>query len=311
VNQYDIVSRDKENLMERKRASEYPQELLNLFDKYVHGDIGRRDFLDGAQRFATGGITAAALLESLRPNYAWAQQVPKDDKRIKVETATVQSPNGNGSIRGVLVRSAGATGKLPGVLVIHENRGLNPYIEDVARRLGTLNFMAFAPDGLTSVGGYPGDDEKGGALFRQVDRAKMVEDFDAAARWLKARSDCTGKIGAVGFCFGGGMVNTLATRLGSDLAAGVPYYGGQAPAAEAAKIKAPLLLHYASLDKRINDGWPAYEAALKSASVSHTMHMYEGANHGFHNDTTPRYDEAAAKLSWQRTVDFFNHHLRG
>jgi carboxymethylenebutenolidase len=296
---------------ERRRASDYPQELLNLFDRYVHGDIERREFLDGAQKFAAGGVTAVALWESLRANYAWAQQVPKDDKRIKTETATVDSPKGNGSIRGLLVRPANASGKLPAVLVIHENRGLNPYIEDVARRLGTVNFMAFAPDGLTSAGGYPGDDEKGGALFRQVDRGKMTEDFEAAARWLKARSDCTGKIGAVGFCFGGGMVNTLATRLGSDLAAAVPYYGGQPPAADVPKIKAPLMIHYASLDKRINDGWPAYEAALKAAGVPHTMHMYEGTNHGFHNDTTPRYDEAAAKLSWQRTLDFFNKHLRG
>ncbi len=219
-------------------------------------------------------------------------------------------PEGNGSIKGLLVRPAKATGKLPAVLVVHENRGLNPYIEDVARRLGTANFMAFAPDGLTSAGGYPGDDEKGGALFRNVDRQKMAEDFVAAARWLKARPDCSGKLGAVGFCFGGGIVNMLATRLGADLNAGVPFYGGQAPAAEAAKIKAPLLLQYAGLDKRVNDGWPPYEEALKANNVTYTMHMYDGANHGFHNDTTPRYDEAAAKLAWQRTLDFFNKYLR-
>lgn len=297
--------------MERKKASDFPQELLNLFDRYVHGDIPRREFLEGAKKFAAGGITAAALFESLRPNYAWAQQVPKDDARIQTAYETVDSPQGNGSIRGYLVKPAKAAGKLPGVLVIHENRGLNPYIEDVARRLGTQNFLAFAPDALTSAGGYPGDDEKGGAAFRQIDRGKMTEDFVAAARWLKARSDCTGKIGAVGFCFGGGVVNTLAWRLGADLAAGVPYYGGQAPAAEAPKIKAALLLHYASLDTRINNGWPAYEEALKANNVPHTAHMYEGTNHGFHNDTTPRYDEAAAKLSWQRTLDFFNKHLRG
>jgi carboxymethylenebutenolidase len=200
---------------------------------------------------------------------------------------------------------------LPGVLVVHENRGLNPYIEDVARRLATENFIAFAPDGLTSVGGYPGNDEKGGELFRQVDRQKMTEDFIAAARWLKARPDCSGKIGVVGFCFGGGIANTLAVRMGDDLAAAVPFYGGQPPAAEAAKIKAPLLLQYAGLDTRVNGGWPAYEEALKANHVTYTAHIYEGANHGFHNDTTPRYDQAAAKLAWQRTLDFFNKYLKG
>ncbi|HYL77452.1 MAG TPA: dienelactone hydrolase family protein [Bryobacteraceae bacterium] len=297
--------------MERKKASEYPQELLNLFDRYVHGDIERRDFLEGAKKFAVGGLTVATIFESLRPNYAWAQQVPKDDSRIKTEYATVQSPDGNGSIRGYLVRPAKAGGKLPGVIVIHENRGLNPYIEDVARRLGTANFIAFAPDGLTSAGGYPGDDEKGGKMFGTVDRTKMMEDFVAAARWLKARPDCTGKIGAVGFCFGGGVTNTLAVRLGADLAAAVPFYGGQPSAADAAKIKAPLLLHYAGLDTRINGGWPAYEEALKANHVTYTAYVYAGANHGFHNDTTPRYDEAAAKLAWQRTLDFFNKYLRG
>lgn len=296
--------------MERKKASDYPQELLNLFDKYVHGDIGRRAFLDGAQKYATAGVTATAIWESLRPHYAWAQQVPKDDPRIKTEVVTVPSPQGNGSIKGLLVRPAKATGKLPAVLVVHENRGLNPYIEDVARRLGTANFMAFAPDGLTSVGGYPGDDEKGGALFRQVDRAKMNNDFEAAARWLKARPDSTGKLGVVGFCFGGGIANMLAVRLGSDLNAAVPFYGGQPPAEDAAKIKAPLLLQYAGLDTRVNAGWPAYEAALKANHVPYTAYVYENTNHGFHNDTTPRYDEAAAKLAWQRTLDFFNKYLR-
>jgi carboxymethylenebutenolidase len=296
--------------MERKKAADFPQELLDLFDRYVHGDIGRREFLDGAQKFASTGLTATALWESLRPNYAWAQQVPKNDSRIKAEYVTVPSPQGNGSIRGYLVRPANASGKLPGVLVVHENRGLNPYIEDVARRLGAANFMAFAPDGLTSVGGYPGDDEKGAAVFRQVDGPKMTEDFLASARWLKARPDCTGKIGVVGFCFGGGIANTLAVRMGADLAAAVPFYGGQPSAADAAKIKAPLLLHYASLDTRIDAGWPAYEEALKANKVTYSMYMYEGANHGFHNDTTPRYDDGAAKLAWQRTLDFFNKYLR-
>jgi carboxymethylenebutenolidase len=297
--------------MERKKASDFPQELLNLFDRYIHGDIDRRAFFDGAARFATGGVTVAALWESLYPNYAWAQQVPKDDARLKTEYVTVPSPKGNDNIKGYFVRPAKATGKLPGVLVVHENRGLNPYIEDVARRLGTENFLAFAPDGLTSVGGYPGDEEKGAAAFNKVDKPKMTEDFIAAAEWLKARPDCPGKIGAIGFCFGGGIVNTLAVRLGPDLAAGVAFYGAQPPAADAAKVKAPLLLHYASLDARLTGGWPAWDAALKANNVTHEGYVYEGANHGFHNDTTPRYDEAAAKLAWQRSVAWFNKYLRG
>jgi carboxymethylenebutenolidase len=295
--------------MERKKASDFPQELLNLFDGYVHGGISRRQFLDGAQRFAVGGLTAAALFEMLRPNYAWAIQVPPDDKRIKAEYDTVPSPQGNGSVKGYLVRPANA-GKLPGVLVIHENRGLNPYIEDVARRLAIADFMAFAPDALTSLGGYPGDDEKGLALFAKLDRPKATEDFLAAAMWLKARPDCTGKVGAVGFCFGGGVVNQLAVRMGPDLAAGVPFYGTQPSAADAAKIKAPINAQYGELDTRITDGWPAFDAALTQAEVPHEGHIYKGANHGFHNDTTPRYDEAAAKEAWQRTLDWFNKYLR-
>jgi carboxymethylenebutenolidase len=294
--------------MERKTAKEYPQELLDLFDRYVHGDIDRRNFLDGAKKYAVGGVTATAIWESLRPNYAWAQQVPKDDARIKTESATVPSPEGNGNIRGYLVRPAKGA-KFPAVLVVHENRGLNPYIEDVARRLGTEGFLAFAPDGLTSAGGYPGDDEKGAALFGKVDRPKMTEDFVAAARWLKARPDSTGKLGAVGFCFGGGVVNTLAVRMGGDLNAGVPFYGGQPNAADAAKIKAPMLLQYASLDTRITGGAPAFEEVLKANNVTYTAYIYEGANHGFHNDTTPRYDEAAAKLAWKRTLEFFHKYL--
>jgi carboxymethylenebutenolidase len=296
--------------MERMKATDFPQELLNLFDRYVHGDIDRRAFLDGAGKFAVGGLTAAGIFESLRPHYAWAQQVPKDDRRIQVESATAPSPQGNTEIRGYLVRPAGAAGKLPGVLVVHENRGLNPYIEDVARRLATAGFMAYAPDGLTSVGGYPGDDEKGAAAFGKVDRNKMTEDFVAAARWLKARPDCTGKIGVVGFCYGGGIANTLAVRLGADLTAAVAFYGAQPTGAEVASIKAPLLLHYASLDARITGNWPAYETALKANHVTYSGYVYEGANHGFHNDTTPRYDEAAAKLAWQRTLDFFNKYLK-
>lgn len=296
---------------ERKHASEFPQELLSLFDRYVHGEIERRDFLEGAKRFATHGLTAAAILESLRPNYAWAEQVPKDDARLKTEQATVESPQGNGTIKGYFVRPAKSGGtKLPGIIVVHENRGLNPYIEDVARRLGLAGYMAFAPDGLTSVGGYPGDDEKGAKAFQQVDRAKMNEDFVAAAKWLKFRPDCTGKIGAVGFCFGGGVVNFLAVRLGSDLSAAVPFYGGQPPAADVPKIKAPLMLQYAGLDQRVNAGWPAYEEALKTSHDNYQVFIYENVNHGFHNDTTPRYDEAAAKLAWQRTLDFFNKYVK-
>ena len=260
--------------MERKTENEYPQELLNLFDTYVHGGIDRRAFLEGAQKFAVGGLTATAIWESLRPNYAWAQQVPKDDSRIKTEMVTVPSPKGNGSIKGYLVHPVQkAESKLPAVLVIHENRGLNPYIEDVARRLGAEGYIAFAPDGLTSVGGYPGDDEKGGALFQTVDRSKMSEDFIAAAKWLKSRPDCTGKLGAVGFCFGGGIVNMLAVKLGADLNAGVPFYGSQPTAEDTAKIKAPLLLQYAGLDTRIDAGWPAFETALKANHVK-----YEGSS---------------------------------
>jgi len=295
--------------MERKQASDYPQELLDLFHEYQHGDIDRRSFLDRLGKFATGGLTALAIFESLTPNYAWAQQVPPDDKRIKVSRETVPSPAGNGSIKGYLARPE-KSGKLPVVLVIHENRGLNPYIEDVARRLALANFIAFAPDGLTSVGGYPGSDEQGATAFRTVDGKKMTEDFVASAKWLKARSDSTGKLGAVGFCFGGGIVNQLAVRLGADLNAGVAFYGRQAGADDVPKISAPLLLNYAGNDQGINAGIPAYEAALKANNKVYTVHMYEGKQHGFHNDTTPRYDETAAKLAWTRTLEFFNKYLR-
>jgi len=295
--------------MQRKKASDFPQALLDLFDGYVHGRMSRRAFLDGAQRFTSAGMSAAALFEMLKPNYAWAIQVPPDDKRIVARWVDVPSPKGNGSIRGYLVRPAN-TEKLPAVLVVHENRGLNPYIEDVARRLAIANFIAFAPDGLTSVGGYPGDDEKGAALFKEVDPAKMQADFLAAAEWLKALPDSTGKLGAVGFCFGGGVVNRLAVSMGSGLGAAVPFYGLQPNAADAAKIKAPLNAQYGELDKRITGGWPAFDAALTQAGVPHEGHVYKGANHGFHNDTTPRYDEAAAKEAWRRTLDWLNKYLR-
>jgi carboxymethylenebutenolidase len=298
--------------MERMKASDFPPELLDDLDQYVHGNMDRRSFIDRCGKYVVGGLTATALFEALAPNYAWAEQVAKDDKRITAEYATVPSPEGNGSIKGYLVRpvKASATAKVPVVLVVHENRGLNPYIEDVARRLGTENFMAFAPDGLTSVGGYPGNNEEGGALFAKVDRAKMTEDFVAAANWLRARPESTGKLGVVGFCFGGGIANTLAVRMGGDLAAAVPFYGSAPPVADVAKIKAAVLVHHGELDKRLVDGWPAYEAALKAANVRYEGYVYPGANHGFHNDTTPRYDEAAAKLAWDRTVGWFNKYLK-
>jgi carboxymethylenebutenolidase len=295
--------------MERKVASDYPQELLDLFHEYQHGDIDRRTFINRAGKFAIGGVTVAAILEGLTPNYAWAQQVPPDDKRIKVGYEIVQSPAGNSSIKGYLARPAKGK-KLPVVLVVHENRGLNPYIEDVARRLAVDKFIAFAPDGLTSVGGYPGSDEKGAVAFRTVDGKKMTEDFVAAAKWLKARPDSSGKLGAVGFCFGGGMVNQLAVRLGADLNAGVAFYGRQAGADDVPKISAPLLLHYAGNDEGVNAGIANYEAALKANNKVYTLYMYEGKQHGFHNDTTPRYDETAAKLAWTRTLEWFNKYLR-
>ena len=295
--------------MERKTADDYPQELLDLFHEYQHGDIDRRAFLNLAARFAVGGLTVAAIFESLTPNYAWAQTIKPDDKDLKVGYETVDSPAGNGSIKGCLARPAKGK-KFPVVLVIHENRGLNPYIEDVARRLAKVGYMAFAPDGLTSVGGFPGTDEKGAVLFRQVDGKKMFEDFVAAAKWLKARPDSTGKLGAVGFCFGGGVVNQLAVRLGSELDAGVAFYGRQPGADDVPKIQAPLMLHYAGNDPSTDAGIPAYEAALKANKKRYELFMYEGKQHGFHNDTTPRYDAEAAKLSWDRTLDFFKKNLK-
>lgn len=296
--------------MVRKKASDFPQELLDLFDLYVHGDIDRRAFIDRAKRFATGGVTAAMLLESLNPRFAEAQQIRNDDPRIKASRVIVPSPNGLGEIRGYLVKPANAAGKLPGVVVVHENRGLNPHTEDVTRRMALENFVAFAPDGLTTLGGYPGDEDTARTMFAKIDRGKLTEDFTAASRWLKSHSDCTGKIGVVGFCFGAGVANALAVNLGAELSAAVPFYGGQAPASEVPKIQAPLQLHYASLDTRVNEGWPAFEAALKANGKRYTMFMHEGGNHGFLNDTTPRYDEAMAKLAWSRTVEFFNKELR-
>ncbi len=294
----------------RKKASEFPQELLDMLEGYVHGAVSRRQFIDKAKKYTVAGVTGAALFEMLKPNYAWAIQVPENDPGIKAQDVTIPSPQGTGSIKAYLVRPAAATGKLPAILVVHENRGLNPYVKDVARRLAKVGYMAMAPDGLTSLGGYPGDDEKGGAMFSQVDGAKMREDLYQAAVYLKNRPDSTGKLGATGFCFGGGIVNQLAVRMGADLSAGVPYYGGNPSAEDAAKIKAPINAQLGELDARITGGWAAYDAALTTAGVPHEGHIYKGANHGFHNDTTPRYDEAAAKEAWGHTLRWFDKYVK-
>ena len=295
--------------MERKKATDFDQGLLDLYDGYAHGQINRREFLDKAAKYAVGGITAAALLDALSPQYALANQVEPNDPSIKAEYIEYSSPNGHGTIKGYLTRPAGASGKVPGVVVVHENRGLNPYIEDVARRVAVAGFMALAPDGLTPLGGYPGTDDKGKEMQRTLDRDKLTEDFFAAFETLKSREDSTGKVGVVGFCYGGGICNAMAVRY-PELAAAAPFYGRQPKTAEeVAKINAPLLLHYAGLDERVNAGWPDYEAALKANGKDYTAHVYPDVNHGFHNDTTPRYDEAAAKLAWERTIAFFNEKL--
>ena len=296
--------------MERLKASDFPQEVLKLFDGYVHGMLDRREFLDGATKYAVGGFTAAAMLEALRPNYAMAQQVAKNDPRIKAEYVTYASPQGTGTVKGYLVRPAKVSGKLPAIVVIHENRGLNPHIEDITRRLALENYLAFAPDALTPLGGYPGEEEAAVKLFGTLDGPKRTEDLVAGANFVKTHAESNGRLGAVGFCFGGGICNLFATRM-PDLLASVPYYGAQAPAADVPKIKAPLQIHYAGLDERINAGWPAYEAALKANNKYYEAYIYPNVNHGFNNDTTPRYDEAAAKLSWQRTLEFFAKHVRG
>jgi carboxymethylenebutenolidase len=293
--------------MSDRKASDFDQELLNLFDRYVHGLIDRRQFLDGAGKFAVAGMTAAALLEALSPRFAEAQQVPKDDKRLVTERVEFDSPAGSGKAKGYLVRPAGKK-KLPAVLVVHENRGLNPHIEDVARRMALEGFVAFAPDALAPLGGYPGDEDKARALFQQLDQTKTREDFVAAVAWLKKRPDVTGKVGVVGFCYGGGIANMLATRV-PDLGGAVPFYGSQAKTEDVPKIKAPLLIHYAENDDRINAGIAAYEEALKASKVKYQLFKYPGTQHGFNNDTTPRYDKAAAALAWQRTVEFFKKNL--
>ena len=295
--------------MPQQTAQDFHPEALKIFDQYVHGDISRRDFLSSVPKYALLGLSAEALLEALNPRFAEAQQIAGNDPRIKASYVEFASPKGNGKIRGYLVQPANFKGKLPTVLVIHENRGLNPHIEDIARRLALDNFIAFAPDALFTLGGYPGDEDKARELFQKLDKTKTQADFLAAANYLKKLPHGNGKVGAVGFCYGGGIVNYLATQL-PDLAAGVPFYGAQPTAEDAAKIKAPLLIHYAGIDERINAGWPAYETALKQAGVNYEAHTYPNVQHGFNNDTTPRYDAGTAKLAWDRTVSFFNVYLR-
>ncbi|HKK05636.1 MAG TPA: YghX family hydrolase [Gammaproteobacteria bacterium] len=294
--------------MTRKKASDFDQGLLDLYDRYAHDLINRREFLEKAARYAVGGLSAAALLETLSPRYALATQVKPTDERIDTQYLDYDSPRGHGQIHAYLARPANAAGKVPGVVVVHENRGLNPYIEDVARRLAVAGFMALAPDGLTPLGGYPGNDEEGKAMQRKLDPAKLLADFIAGFHYLKDRPDCTGNVGVVGFCYGGGVANEMAVRL-PDLAAAVPFYGRQPDPTDVPKIKAPLLIHYAGLDQRINAGWPEYEKALKAAGVDYKAYIYPDVNHGFHNDTTPRYDEAAAELAWKRTIAFFKANL--
>ncbi|MFZ6757462.1 dienelactone hydrolase family protein [Undibacterium sp. Ji50W] len=295
--------------MTRQTANDFKPEVLRLFDQYVHGVIDRRAFLQSASKYAVGVVTAETLLQQLSPNFAQAQQVPKTDARILAKYVEYPSPQGSGSLRGYLVTPADIKGKLPTVLVVHENRGLNPHIEDIARRLALDGFIAFAPDALAALGGYPGDEDKARELFPKLDQNKIRADFIEAAAILKKLPEGNGKVGVVGFCFGGGIANFLATRI-PDLAAAVPYYGGQPGEEDAAKIKAPLLIHYAGTDERINAGWPKYEAALIKAGVKYQAYVYAGVQHGFNNDTTPRYDQAAATLSWQRTVEFFKTNLR-
>ncbi len=294
--------------MTRLTAADFDQELLILFDAYVHGDLDRRGFLDRASKFAVGGMTAAGLLAALSPNFAAAQMVPKDDARLKTELVDVPSPSGYGTIKAYVAKPANATGKLPSVLVIHENRGLNPHIEDITRRIALDGYLALAPDALSPLGGYPGDEDKARTLFATLDQTKTRQDMLAAAATLKARADSNGRVGVVGFCYGGGIAHMLATQI-PDLAAAVPFYGNHPPVEDAAKVKAPLLIHFAAVDERINAAWPAYEAALKAAGVRYTAHQYPGTQHGFNNDTTPRFDAAAAKLSWDRTMAFFKQNL--
>ena len=296
--------------MERKTAADFDPEVLILFDAYVHGALDRRGFLDKARKYAVGGMTATMMLDALNPRFAEAQKVSPEDKRLATSRVEFPSPQGYGKGQGYLVRPAGATGKLPSILVVHENRGLNPHIEDIARRIALDGYMAFAPDALFPVGGYPGDEDSARKLFQTLEQPKSREDFVAAANWLRTRPDSTGKLGAVGFCYGGAIVNLLATRV-PELVAGVPFYGGPAPAEDVGKIKASLLLQFAENDERVNAGWVTYEPALKTAGVKYEAHIYPGTQHGFNNDTTPRFDEKAAALAWERTMAFFAKHVKG
>jgi carboxymethylenebutenolidase len=297
-------------MSERRKAGDFPQEILKLFDGYVHGFINRRDFLEGAARVVGGGVAALAVLEALEPEYAWAEQVPADDTRIRQEYVTYPSPDGSGTMRGYMAVPQGASEPKPGVLVIHENRGLNPYIEDVVRRFAAADFVALGPDALTPLGGYPGNDDEGRELQGRLDRDVMMEDWVAAFRFLRDHDATTGRVGAVGFCYGGGVVNQLAVRL-PDLGAGAPFYGSAPSLDGVPSIRAPLMIQLAGLDERVNAGYPEYREALEANGKAFTVHVYEGANHGFHNDTTPRYDEDAARLAQERTIAFFNEHLRG
>lgn len=292
----------------RKKASDFDQRILEIFDGYVHGKMTKREFTAQVGKYAAAGITGAMILEQLQPNYALAQQVAPDDPTIETMVAEYDSPEGHGTIEGLMAKPAGTSGPLPAVLVIHENRGLNPYIEDVVRRAAKAGYLAFGPDGLTPLGGYPGNDEQGREMQRQLDRAKLMEDFFAAFEFLRDHDGSTGKVGAVGFCYGGGVCNALAVAY-PDLTASVPFYGRQPAAEDVPAIEAPLLIHYAGLDDRINAGWEAYSAALRANQKEFSVHFYPDVNHGFHNDTTPRYDEEAATLAWDRTLAFFSEHL--
>ena len=296
------------NTSQRKKAHEFDQRILEIFDGYVHGKFSKREFMKQAGRYAAAGVTGAMILEQLQPNYAWAQQVMPDDPAIVTEVAEYQSPDGHGAVRGLMAKPAGATGPLPAVLVVHENRGLNPYIEDVVRRAAKAGYLAFGPDGLSPLGGYPGTDEEGRDMQKSLDRVKLMNDFFAAFEFLRDHDGSTGKVGVVGFCYGGGVCNALAVAF-PDLGASVPFYGRQPAAEDVAKIESPLMLHYAGLDDRINAGWAAYSEALRANQKEFSVHFYPGVNHGFHNDTTPRYDEDAATLAWDRTLEFFEAHL--
>ncbi|SDD27918.1 YghX family hydrolase [Ruegeria marina] len=292
----------------RKSAQDFDPRILEIFDGYVHGTLSKREFITQAGRYAAAGVTGAMLLDQLQPNYALAQQVAADDPAIETARVAYDSPQGNGEITGLMVRPAGVSGKLPAILVVHENRGLNPYIEDVVRRCGKAGYLAFGPDGLSSLGGYPGTDEEGREMQKMLDPARLMADFFAAFEFLRDHEGSTGKVGAVGFCYGGGVCNALAVAY-PDLAASVPFYGRQPAAEDVPAIEAPLMIHYAGLDDRINAGWPAYSEALRANQKAFTVHFYPNVNHGFHNDTTPRYDAEAAELAWARTMEFFGREL--